>query len=198
MAVLGHNGGMIMAASVFRKCLLAAGMLAAAFAFWMALLLGSAGAQQAPALKGCFVELSASGELLHDDRKAAGGLGAGCDGILNNLIVLGAGGSVDLGEVKSGSITGRIGVLVNPNLVVYGTTGLVSKDLEIAKNGAWYLGAGIETTVLSDKLSAFIEGSHAVSKFGSEAFDVNDSRIKAGVRIRLQPPKGPETHKPLM
>lgn len=162
----------------------ALGLIAAAFCFIMALAVASVRADDKPVFKGCFLEGSASGQLLHDDRKAVGGLGLGCD-VAISKVILGAVLRGDMGEVKSGEIAGRIGFSLNPHLMLYGTTALVAKNYEFAENGTWFMGLGAETTALIDQLSIGVEGTHAVSKFGSEAFNVDDSRIRMYGRYRL-------------
>lgn len=158
--------------------------LLALAALALAVLASAVMADDKPVFKGCFLEGSASGQLLHDDRKAVGGLGLGCD-VAISKVILGAVLRGDMGETKSGEIAGRVGFALNPHLMLYGVGAWVAQDYEFAENGAWFMGLGAETTALVDQLSIGIEGTHAVSKFGSEAFDVDDSRIRMYGRYRL-------------
>lgn len=154
----------------------------------LAVLASAVMAQDKPALRGCFVEGSAVGQLLHDDRKALGGLGLGCDVVFVDRIVAGGVLRGDFGEIKSGELAGRVGFLVNPSLLLYGSAAWIARDYEFAENGTAFLGAGAETELFFKNLSVGVEGMHAVSKFGSEALAVDDTRIRVYGRFRLVTP----------
>lgn len=153
----------------------------------LAVLASAVMASDKPALRGCFIEGSASGQLLHDDRKAVGGLGLGCD-VAISKVILGAVLRGDMGETKSGELAGRVGFLVNPSLLLYGSAAWIAKDYEFAENGTAFLGAGAETELFFKNLSVGVEGMHAVSKFGKEAIEVDDTRIRVYGRFRLVTP----------
>ena len=139
-------------------------------------------------LAGCYGEISASGQFLQvGDRLATGAVGAGCDTALAYNAIIGAGSRLDLGEgeTTAGSFYARLGFLVNPHLMVYGLGEWRARDVKFATNGALYLGAGVETTIVIDSLAAFVEASQAISKFGTDANTVDDLQVRGGLRLRL-------------
>lgn len=137
-------------------------------------------------LAGCYGELSSSGQFLAaGDRIATGAVGAGCDIPLAYNAIIGGGTRLDIGEGSSGSFHARLGFLINPHLMVYGLGEWRARDFRFATNGALYLGAGAETTIVVDSLSAFVEASQAVSKFGTDANTIDDLQIRGGLRLRL-------------
>ena len=146
------------------------------------------GAQPAHPLAGCYGELSASGQFLTPDRVATGAVGFGCDIVKLGLLQYGLAARYDIAEdsnINAGSIIARAGFLLNPHVSIYPLIEWRVKDLKFASNGSAYLGAGVETTVVSDSLSAFAEASTSVSKFGAQAFFRDDIQVRVGLRWRL-------------
>lgn len=155
---------------------------------------GAARAQTAPGpkaahpLAGCYGEISASGQFLTPDRVATGAVGFGCDVVKLGLLQYGVGARYDIAEdsaVNAGSIVFKAGFLLNPHVSIYPLIEWRVKDFKFASNGSAYLGAGVETTVVTDQLSAFAEASTAVSKFGAEAYSRDDIQVRVGVRYRF-------------
>lgn len=164
------------------------------FAVLIVITVGAARAQTAPGpkaahpLAGCFAGISASGQFLTPDRVATGAVELGCDLVKAGLFQIGMATRYDLAEnssVNAGSIAMRAGFLLNPHVSLYGLTEWRVKDFKFASNGSAYLGAGVETTVVTDQLSAFAEASTSVSKFGAEAYSRDDIQVRVGVRYRF-------------
>ena len=146
------------------------------------------GAQAAHPLAGCYGEISASGQFLTPDRVATGAVGFGCDIVKLGLLQYGLAARYDIAEdstINAGSIIARAGFLLNPHVSLYPLIEWRVRDFKFASNGSAYLGVGLETTVVTDSLSAFVEGSTAVSKFGAEAFSRDDIQVRVGLRWRL-------------
>lgn len=144
------------------------------------------GAAVSHPLQGCFLELSATGQFLEaGDREATGSVGLGCDFPLGYNLMAGAGARAEIGEdIHSGSVHARLGVMLNSNLMVYGLAEWRARDIKFGDNGALYIGAGAETTIVIDRLSAFVEASTTVSEFGP-ATELDDMQIRIGARYRF-------------
>ena len=138
-----------------------------------------------PSLGGCYVETSAAGTFLAaGNRMAAGGIGFGCDTRLG-LAVVGGGLRGDFADAgTAGTIYGKLGLALNPHFHAYGLLAWTAPDWKVRNVGQLHLGAGVETSVLFNGLSGFIEGTTAVSKAGTS--DRNDVVIRLGLRYRFQ------------
>ncbi len=137
-------------------------------------------------LTGCYAETSVAGTYLRaGDRNAQGGIGGGCDIIVSG-ITMGTGIRADWGDVTTGSVFAKLGIAVNANLALYGIAELRSLDWKIKDSGQLQLGAGVETSlsIISPSLSAFLEGTTSVSKFGPTATK-DDVLIRLGARVRF-------------
>ena len=138
-----------------------------------------------PALSGCFVETSATGTFLAaGNRKAAGGVGFGCDTRLG-LAVIGGGFRGDFAEAATaGTAYGKLGLALNPHLHAYGLLAWLAPDWKLKNVGQLHVGAGVETSVLFNGLSGFAEGSTSIAKAGIS--ERNDVLIRLGLRYRFQ------------
>lgn len=146
------------------------------------------GPKPAHPLAGCYGELSASGQFLTPDRVATGAVGFGCDVVKLGLLQYGVGARYDIAEdanINAGSIMFRAMFLLNPHVALGPILEWRVKDFKFASNGSAYLGAGLETTVVTDQLSAFAEASTSVSKFGAQAFARDDIQVRVGLRFRF-------------
>jgi len=144
-----------------------------------------AGLPPAEGLTGCYLEINAAGNFLAiGDRKATGGLGAGCDMRLAKAISWGMGFRADFGEVKSGSAQLKLGLDINSGLKVYPFLAWRWVDWAAFDVGQLYAGAGAEASLLDSKTSAFVEGSTAVSKAGPN-MTKDDITIRFGIRQRF-------------
>jgi hypothetical protein len=156
------------------------------FAFALALfaLLPAASSQVLPdnsALKGCYAEAYVGGRFMRvGDRDATAGLGAGCTASITSLFVFGGGIRAEFGDANSGAFYLRPGIKVNDHLLVYAPTYWRFDDWKWSSNGQWYVGAGAETTIFSDRLSAFAEITTAVQKVGNASRD--DLEFRVGLR----------------
>lgn len=138
------------------------------------------------ALSGCFVEAGLAGTFLAaGDRAATGVIGMGCDAKLN-VGIIGAGfrGHFGDNDVAGGSVYGKLGFALNPNVGLYGLIEWRVKDWRIKDVGQLHLGAGLETTLFVDGLSGFIEATTGVSKFGPGVAK-DDIGTLVGLRWRL-------------
>lgn len=141
--------------------------------------------RQSP-LSGCYAETSVAGLFLaQGDRKAAGSIGLGCDARLDR-VVIGGGFRADMGDstATAGSAYLKLGLALNPHLHLYGLGAWVVPDWKIRDVGQLHLGAGVETSVLWNGVSAFVEGTTAVSKFGAAA-SRDDIVMRLGARYRF-------------
>lgn len=137
-------------------------------------------------LSGCFVETSVAGTFLREgSRDAQAGIGGGCDTKLGNAIV-GAGIRADFMDLKSGSLFGKLGFLVNPSTSIYALASWSVPDWEIKNAGQLNLGAGSEMSIanLVPNTSLFVEGTTSVSKFGPAA-SRDDVSVRLGARYRF-------------
>lgn len=141
-------------------------------------------AQDMPSLKGCYVETSVAGTFLAaGPREGQLGAGLGCDTRID-LIVLGGGIRGDFGDFKSGSAYAKLGFALNPHLHLYGLGEWKVPDWKIRSAGQLHIGAGVETSVLFNGVSAFLEGTTSLAKFGPAAAN-EDIAIRLGARYRF-------------
>ncbi|MGE0629773.1 MAG: hypothetical protein AB7O43_18365 [Hyphomicrobiaceae bacterium] len=136
-------------------------------------------------LNACYIEASAAGNFLTvGERKATGGVGAGCDWPLMKAISAGLGLRANFGEIQSGSAQLRVGLDVNPSLKLYPFLEWNWSDWQAWDVGQLYVGGGAETSLGTSPVSVFVEGSTAVSKAGP-GVTRDDVVIRLGGRIRL-------------
>lgn len=124
-------------------------------------------------LRGCYVEAGLAGTFLAvGDRTANGALGGGCNARIDRVFI-GANirGFFGEAETRGGSLGARLGFALNPNVDIYGVLDWKAHDFKLGSAGQFFVGAGLETTVFVDGLSAFVEGSFAVSKWGNATKD---------------------------
>lgn len=140
---------------------------------------------KAKPLSGCYADISTAGTFLaQGDRLATAALGAGCTTSVAGVIIVGGGFRADFGSFTSGSFYGRVGVKPNLNLDVYGLAEWRAPDFKLANTGALYLGGGVETTLFSNNVSGFVEGTSSVAKMGSATKD--DMTVRIGLRYWIQ------------
>jgi hypothetical protein len=138
------------------------------------------------ALRGCYVEAGLAGTFLAaGDRTANGALGGGCN-IKIDRAFIGANirGFFGEAETRGGSLGARLGFALNPNVDLYGLVDWRAQDFKLGTAGQLYVGGGLETTVFVEGLSAFAEGSFAVSKWGAATKD--DFATIIGLRWRFR------------
>jgi len=134
----------------------------------------------------CFVETSATGVFLRDDRQVQGGAGVGCDARLYNLLV-GGGLRADFADFRNtGSIFARIGIFINNGAVVYGLAEWKVPEWQPRDAGQLALGAGAELKldIIAPGLWAFAEGTADATKFGSTATK-DDVTARVGLRYKF-------------
>lgn len=140
--------------------------------------------QDLTALNGCYLESSVAGTFLAaGDRQSQGSIGAGCD-VAAGMVTIGGGIRADWGDWTSGSLFGKAGLFVNPNLALYGLGEWRVRDWRIKDAGQLQLGAGVETTAFFNGISAFAEATTSVAKFGPSAAR-DDVLIRLGARYRF-------------
>lgn len=135
---------------------------------------------------GCYAEFGADGQFLAKGaHEATGTVGAGCALTIRGNIVIGGGARIDAGDVGkdsiAGSFYGRLGYKLNPNLALYGMTEWRAPNVALTSTGQLYLGAGVETTLISEYISLFAEGSEAAAKAGKE--QTSDFQTRVGLRF---------------
>jgi len=139
----------------------------------------------AQGLTGCFAEINMAGNfLVIGDRKATGGIGAGCDIRIAKALSWGMGFRADFGEQRSGSGQIRLGFDVNSGLKLYPFAEWRWSNWQAFDVGQVYVGGGAETSLLDSKTSAFVEGSTAVGKAGPNVTR-DDIVVRFGVRQRF-------------
>ena len=134
-------------------------------------------------LGGCYAEGSIAGTFLAaGDRNAALGAGVGCAAVTGIVIV---GGTIrgDFSTDKSVTFAPRVGILINPNLAVYGLGEYKMPNLTAGK-GQLALGAGLETSIGTKGLSAFVEATAGVASFGPNV-SRDDVTTRFGLRYRF-------------
>jgi hypothetical protein len=138
------------------------------------------------ALRGCYVEAGLAGTFLAaGDRASNGALGAGCQVRIDRAFI-GANIRGFFGEdqTRGGSLGARLGFALNPNVDLYGLVDWRAPDFKMGSVGQLYVGGGLETTLFVEGLSAFAEGSFAVSKWGGATKD--DFATIIGLRWRFR------------
>lgn len=139
-----------------------------------------------PSRATCFVETSAAGVFLRDDRQAQGGAGVGCDAKLYQLLV-GGGVRADFsGWRNTGSVFARVGVFINNGAVVYGLAEWKVPEWKVRDAGQLALGAGAELKldIVHPGLWAFAEGTADATKFGATATK-DDVTTRLGLRLKF-------------
>ena len=156
--------------------------IAAAAAFAALSLASSHANSQSPT--GCYLEGSGVGISLSatGDRIAGLGLGGGCEIDIDKLTA-GAFARADFGNAESWSVGLKAGINLNPGTKLYGFGAYQVPEFKFQTDGAFHIGAGIETKILDTGLAAFVEASTAVSGIGTATTD--DIAIRAGARYRL-------------
>lgn len=134
------------------------------------------------ALAGCYGEIGAAGTFLAEgDRQASGLVGTGCDYKLD-MFVVGFGVRAFAGETTAGSFAARLGFAVNPNLTLYAGPEFRFKDWKAKGMGQMYGAIGAETSLPVRGLSAYVEGSTALSAWRGATRD--DVTTLTGLRWR--------------
>ncbi len=137
------------------------------------------------ALEGCFGEIHASGDFLAiGERKANGGVGAGCSVRIAKMLSLGFGLRMNIGENRSGSGNFRLEFDVNPHLKIYPMIEWDWTKWEAFDVGKLNVGLGAETSLADSPFSLYTEATTAVAKAGPNV-DKNDIRGMVGLRARL-------------
>lgn len=134
----------------------------------------------------CYVEASATGVSLKDDREAQGGLGGGCDLTLANL-VLGGGIRADFADWRNnGSIFMKFGVAINQGANAYLIGEWKVPEWKVDKAGQLMIGGGadIRLSIINDRLRAFGEVTTEASKFGALA-DKHEWNGRIGFKLDL-------------
>lgn len=102
---------------------------------------------------GCYVDAGAAGFFADgSDTVKAFSIGAGCDYQLDSRFVIGIGGAYIIGtdDVKAIDALVRVGMLLNPSLLIYGRGGFLLDGEKIDfSNSIGTIGAGLETSVSS-------------------------------------------------
>jgi outer membrane immunogenic protein len=140
-----------------------------------------------------------------------GGAFAGYNAELGNGIVAGIEGDVNYSgiegdnagtSVKSGvdgSLRGRLGYAVSPNILPYVTAGGAAQSLKVTEGGVkdsntmlgWTAGAGVDVKVTDN---VFVRGEYRYTDFGSETFttgggtrdvDSSDNRVQFGIGMKF-------------
>lgn len=138
------------------------------------------------ALSGCYAEAGLQGTFLaQGDRLANGALGFGCDAKIG-LGIIGGGFRAFFGESegRGGSLYGKLGFALNPHVGLYGLIDWRIKDWKARDLGQLALGAGLETTLFRDGVSAFIEASTPIAKWGT-GVTKDDVITMVGLRYRF-------------
>lgn len=141
---------------------------------------------RAPNYTTCFVETSATGVFLRDNREAQFGAGVGCDARLYNLLI-GGGVRADFSDWRNtGSIFARVGMFINNGAVVYGLAEWKVPEWKVKDAGQLAIGAGAELKleILAPGLWAFAEGTADATKFGPAATK-DDVTARVGVRYKF-------------
>lgn len=134
----------------------------------------------------CYVEASATGVSLRDNREAQGGIGGGCDVTLAKL-VLGAGIRADFADWRNqGSVFMKFGVAVNGSTTAYFIGEWKVPEWKIDKAGQMMIGGGADTrlSIINDRLRVFGELTTEASKFGALA-DKHEWAGRIGFKLDL-------------
>lgn len=134
----------------------------------------------------CFVETSAAGVFLRDNREAQGGAGVGCDAKLYQLLI-GGGVRADFSDWRNtGSIFARLGVYLNNGAVAYGIAEWKVPEWKVKDAGQLAIGAGAELKldIINPGLWAFVEGTADATKFGAPATK-DDVTTRLGLRLKF-------------
>jgi hypothetical protein len=152
-----------------------------------------AAAQEAPTptvkWTGCYGQAGASGNLFRaageSSSLAAFGVGIGCDYRFPANMVAGASVGYDFGRdsYRALVLSGRVGYLVNPSLLVYGKLATTLDGVSPSFSGAVYAaGGGVETAIGTSNVTVFLEADTKVGQ--SDAADRMWS-VRAGARVRF-------------
>ena len=102
---------------------------------------------------GCYADVGGAGFFADgNDTVKAFAIGAGCDYQIDSRFVIGIGGAYIIGtdDTKAIDALVRVGLLLNPNLLIYGRAGLMMDGDKINfSDSIGTVGAGLETSISS-------------------------------------------------
>ena len=144
-----------------------------------------------PAFHGCYLGASAGGLFL-----TAGGNGVsastfggevGCD-LQRSQVVFGVRAGYDFGEsdARFATLGGRVGMLLNPKALLYGTLTLTmdGRDFKL-QDSILSAGAGLELYAFTPGTTIFIEGAKDIKTYGLAGMLDEAWSVRAGARSRF-------------